>query len=297
MRTTAIGEKAMLVDLSIRAWFPHITDRKVTDEITDQYHVAGHGMLAARKRLLGKSATDRVTKARNALRTQHYFLTLPWADSGPRILSNTGYMYYRRTIGELQEKFDAAVEDFIAQYPDFIEDAKLRLNGTFNPGDYPTQSKLVDLFGVDIRFLPFPSAADFRVSLTEADVTAIRAQIEADSKATVKAAMKDVWQRLYDVLSHAADRLRIYDVTVNDKGRAKVNNPFRDSLLTNITELLDVVPALNIADDPALVAMSQQIRREIAGHTLEELRDSPAVRSQVADTADSIMSKMAGFIA
>jgi hypothetical protein len=120
----------------------------------------------------------------------------------------------------------------------------------------------------------------------------IKDSIEAESKATIEAAMKDVYARLHEVISHAAERLRAYKVTSDDK----VEGRFRDSLITNIIELLDVVPALNLTDDPKLRQFATTIRKEITAYAPEVLRDDERIRTQVASKAEEILKKMEAYL-
>ena len=60
--------------------------------------------------------------------------------------------------------------------------------------------------------------------------------------------MKEAWQRLYDVVKHASDKL---------------NDPtgiFRDSLVQNINDICGVLPRLNFADDPNLRPCVNKLR-------------------------------------
>ena len=58
--------------------------------------------------------------------------------------------------------------------------------------------------------------------------------------------------RLYEAVQHLADRLTAYKVTGEG-----VEHPFRDTVVTNLVKLVDVLPKLNITNDPELERLAE----------------------------------------
>jgi hypothetical protein len=71
-------------------------------------------------------------------------------------------------------------------------------------------------------------------------------------------ASRELWQRLYEAVSHMAERLQVYKVT--EEG---VEHPFRDSVVTNLVKLVDVLPKLNVTGDPELERLAAQVRASL----------------------------------
>lgn len=284
-----INEHAMLVSLTVRRWHPHKTDREVGQEVAT-IHSADPTMGKYRKRLLAKETFAKLSSIINEIRNFHYFRTLPWSE-GSRILSSAAYLEYMAKMNELRQAFDAEWQAFLPLYPALKAEAQARMNSLYKEEDYPSIQDIATKFGVDIGVTPIPSGNDFRVDLGDAEVKRIRKEIEQQAQVTVEQAMKEVWGRLRDVVSHAAERLKAY----KDDG-AKVEHPFRDTLVTNITELLDVIPSLNITNDPKLAKFANTIRAEITAYSAVVLRDDAKVRESVAQKADDILAKMAAFL-
>lgn len=284
-----INEHAMLVALNIRRWHSITTDQKISNEVADGYK-ADKSMGKYRKKILDPHAWDKITKVVNQLRNFHYERTMAWSE-GLRILSSAAFVDYMAQVSKLRLEFDAECVAFVAQYPKLKEDAKARLAGLYTEEDYPTVEWLKTRFGIEVLVQPIPSGDDFRVDLGDSEVKRIRKDIEKQAEATIEQAMKEVWGRLHDVVSHAAARLKAY----KDDGD-KVEHPFRDTLVTNITELLDIIPSLNITNDPKLLGFADQIRQSITAHSAVVLRDDAKIRESVAKQADEILEKMAGFL-
>lgn len=286
-----INERAMLVTLSIRQWSAQKHDKRVSQEVA-QNHGSDPAMGRYNKSLIAREALEKIKQAAGAARTEHYFRTAPWTDDGARILSSTGFFEYQAKLKALETTFMDAVEAFLEGYPQYVEEARRRLNGLFNEADYPPPAKMRARFAFETQVRPIPAAADFRVDLGDIETARIRSEIEAAVKATIDGAMRDTWTRLKDVVSHMAERLKAYQVTKDG-----VQNPFRDTLVSNITELLEILPSLNLTGDPNLTAIADQIRRDLTAAQPCDLREHAHVRQAVAQRAEEILSKMEAFIA
>lgn len=288
----SISERAMLVNLSIRQWSAQKTDKRVTREVADS-HGSDVSMGRYNKSLVAKSALDKIKRIATDARTFHYARTLPWADDGARILSSAGYLDYAQQMRRYSDAFGAAIDELCEEttYDALVADARVRLNGLFNPADYPTLRQLRARFGFDMRVLPVPSGADFRVQLGDAETAAIQSHIEQTVRASIDAAMADVWSRIRTALSHLSTSLNEYQVT--DDG---VQHPFRDSVIGNIRSLVAILPSLNITGDPDLDAITAEIAQSIAPCEPDSLRECTSFRADTARRADEILAKMEAFV-
>jgi len=70
----------------------------------------------------------------------------------------------------------------------------------------------------------------------------------------------------------------------------------RDSLVTNLVRLVDVLPKLNVAGDAELERMTAQVRASLLVDP-KELRKSESVRSETAKIASAICTTMAAYMA
>jgi hypothetical protein len=68
-----------------------------------------------------------------------------------------------------------------------------------------------------------------------------------------------------------------------------------DSMITNIVEIVDVLPKLNIAGDTELDRMASEIRKSLVVDP-QELRKSETMRSDAAKAAANITQRMAAYM-
>lgn len=274
-----ISGRAMLVALRISTWTARKFDKRVTAEIN-----AAHGADADAGRynkllITGESYRDLI-KTCNAARSEHYAQTLAWSDEGWRLLPTANYMAYADAMRRHAAAFDASFQDFEASYPDLRDAARDRLNGMFNADDYPTISELRHKFRFGVEYAPLPSSGDFRLTLPESELEALGKQVEDRVTAATREAMADAWGRLSEVVEKMHERL------------AKPDAIFRDSLVGNVRDLVDILARLNVTDDADLEAMRARVARELSVHEAATLREDGETRQETADAAAKILADM-----
>lgn len=290
---TRLTDRAMLAGLTIAQWSARKHDKRVSDKVARD-HEASADAGRYNKTLVTKEALKEIASIAGEARGHHYTNTLPWADNGARILPAANYWDYTQQQRAFREQFQRAVTQFCESYPHYVAEAQTRLKKLFRADDYPTVAELVTKFNYEIAFTPLPSAEDFRVSLGETEEARIRSDIERRLTEATQTAMRDLWERVYNAVSHMRDRLGLYDV---HPVSGKVQNPFRDSLVENLRELAELLPKLNVTGDPALDAMRQRLAESLCVHDAQALRDDDALREQAARTAEDILADMAGYVA
>lgn len=271
-------QRALLVSLSISSWSARKYDKKVTQE-TNAAHGADSDAGRYNKMLLPGDASSYKALASHiaATRVLHYAETLAWSDDGWRLLPVLNYQKYTDKIRKARHEYDTLLGDFLADYPALQQAAKLKLNGMYREEDYPTN--LAGKYGFATEFSPVPSGGDFRVALSQSEIDIIATRTESRVKSAFEDAHKDAVKRLYDCVSRIHERL------------AQPEAIFRDSLISNATELTDVLSRLNIADDVNLETLRRQTA-SLATVSPDTLRNDPVTRIQAANDAQSILTSM-----
>lgn len=280
------ADRTMLVALHVRGWTGRRKDKAVTDEV-HQIHGAAADAGAYSKQLIPRPAFKEVTEAESALRGFHKAQTLPWTDDGMRVLPTTNHMAYTDGLRSLTYAHGEAVRAFVEAFPGLVDQAAVRLNGMFRLDDYPTQAELRGQYGLDVNFYPFPKAADFRVDLADHDLAVIRNQLQAAETEAHQVAMHDLWTRLHDTVKHMADKLA---VPIGEPGSV-----FRDSLVSNLEDLVDLLPRLNVTEDPDLTRMAEDAKRDLVV-PVGVLRDNASERATRARAAEDMVKRMAGYL-
>lgn len=272
-----IQTRSMLIDLSISRWTAIKHDRTVSAEV-DQTHAAKQGG-RYNKYLIDKAHLAKIDSVANDLRKYHYSRTLPWTDKGHRALPSELFFDYQQALAKYKQQFFTAVSEFVQLYPQLVQDARLRLGTMYRPEDYPQPHELFGMFDVSIDIAPVPDANDFRVDVAEEAKAEIREQITKAVAERQAKMVKDCWARMRDVVGRIADQC------------SKEKPRIYDSLMDNARDLVDVLDALNVTDDPAITAVRNDINEHLIVDT-ERLRISPTLCKRVADAASQILERI-----
>lgn len=281
----SITKECMIVRLSISRWQGFARDLDMARDVAQTANAEADAA-NVNKRLLPKTAMKDINASLNAVRTHFYESTLPWHDKGDRLLTRKMYMTFVERHEELKAKALESIDKFIFEtYPRELDRAEFRMGSLFSASDYPDPQDLRDKYRVHLEFDVVGDASDFRVEMDQAHVDTIRASIEEGVHQRINAAMKDVWDRLATTLNHFHDRMSHTDAT------------FKRSTVDNLQEIVDILPKLNLTNDPDLEAIRQDIQQHLSGFDPVELRKDVEQRHAAANEAERIMRSMDGFMA
>lgn len=287
-----LSERAMLATLHISSWSGMMLDREVTDEVNESYK-ADKEAGRYNKRLVAAKFLSGVSSAHSNARKLHRLHTLPWEDDGTRILTTVGYINYTQIMKDAKYKVESEVKLFLQTRDDYIREGKIRLGSMFNSDDYPDANDLKDKFAFDIEIKNVNDAGDFRAELSDASTKAIVNDIQRRTNERLENAMGDVFKRIQEMVKRMSERLRDYAPAKDGK---KADGVIRDSLVYNINELADLLPALNVTNDPRITQLQKQLKEDLVEHSPEILRADAKVRQATISKADKILKKVESYL-
>ncbi len=261
-----LSGKAMIAYLKISQWSGHKLDREVTDEVNDMKNAKADSA-RVNKRLLPKDALAEVTSIATAIRAEFNKRTLPWLSDGARVMPSSKWKETASWMRSEQDKFDAAVDKFVAAYPTYLQRAANDLGDMFRATDYPTPKEVGKRFSIEVSLMPIPSGDDFRLDLAGEEMEELRLEVERLSK--YKPAKK--------------------------KGE-RSEGVFHDTLVTNVRDLVGILPSLNVVDDVRLSDITRRLDA-LAQTTPQQLRTNDKARRSTRDEAERILQLVSGWAA
>ena len=285
-----LNRDAMLAGLRITAWSGRLYDREASDHVA-VHHDASASAGRYNKRLLPKAAFAALTATMSEARTRHYANSLPWDDKGARLLTVANYEHYTELMDAFRERVVRQRARFIEDYDDYVGQARLDLGKLFRIEDYPSKDALQDKFSIRYRITPVPDADHFIAKLASDDTDRVKRDIERHIEEQLHDAVGDLYRRLAGAVERVSERLE-----EDENGKPLV---FRDTMISNIRDLVDVVPRLNIFGDDRLARLCEQVKDRIAAVEPDSLRPSktfdPVARAHVKRDADALMEQFAGY--
>lgn len=277
-----LADKAMLVKLKRSMFSPYAADQTATVQVEVVNGVSKAGRF--NKHLLKDSTRyKRVQQKFNELYDYHVKHTVPWLDDGIRMLPADLYFDYTSEIRRIEGEAFADLADLVAHWQAEVQADAVRLGPLFNPADYPAD--IASKFGIDIQFMPVPSANDFRVAISPDDQASLDNAIrEAEAEVS-----RYIVEQLLAPLKRMAEKL---SVPIGENGSI-----FRDSLVENVIEVTDRLPRLNINDDPEISRAISEVRQVVgkyAGSAMDQLRENQVARDAVKHQVDAIVAMFGG---
>jgi hypothetical protein len=290
----SIASSAMLVELSISSWTARKLDKKVSTQVDLDKQTKTRAGNYNKNLLAGTGFLDTITKYAANARAWHISQTLPWSDNGLRLLPMSNFMTYKQNLTTLETNYQALVDKFIIAYPNLVSAAAFQLGDLFNRDEYPEAEKIVNKFKFNVNYLPVPMAGDFRIEIGEEAKAELVKNCEQAYNDRLNNAMKDAWGRLHECLMRMSERLTV-DVVDSDvpesHGKVQKGRIFRDSLVENAVELVDLLKHFNLTGDTNMELARKELATAIMNHDAKDLRENYHARVAVKQKVDDILSK------
>jgi hypothetical protein len=277
-----LKNKALLVHLGISTWSPNKIDRPESAELRKRHSIQQRNAAKVSKRLLESQDLRDVLFIKGQARNEHYRQTLPWKDGDLRIIPTDNFLPYQTKMNTHKAAFEAAVKKFLGNYQQDAQNAASTLGTLYRPEDYPDPRRIAQRFSFSVQFYAISEESDFRVDLGDAEIKALQKDAETLARESVKDAVKDVYGRIAEAVSHLEERLTGTDPNGKDKR-------FHDTLIENVRALAETLPRLNIAQDPALDAIAAELKARLTKHDPDTLRTDKAARTETAAAAADIL--------
>lgn len=286
---TNLRHQLLTVHFSISAWEARKQDKRATREVAEA-HGTDTSVGRYHKDLLpGADEHEAIIKLRNAWRVWHYENSLPWGDEGARVIRSASFLDYGAGYRTFEARWNAAIDKFLDVYPQLVAQAELRLNTLFVRADYPDVEEVRRRFAVRLRTYSLPNTDDFRIidGIPPEEADRLVSEALEGMQARVNDAVKDLWKRMFTVVDNMQSKLT---VPHGEKG-----GTFHDTLVSNVAELVEIMPKLNLTGDPEIAKFGEEMKL-LAAHEPQALRTQPDVRTATAKKAAELAKRMSQYI-
>lgn len=277
---TTKGVGALIVRFSLAMPVNSKSDKKTTEEVKVWKQLSGD-VGDWRDKRFEKDDYLIISKPLSAIRALHYTYTTPY-EKGTAILPVALYDKYRDEV-ELKgaQIVEQARIDWRAAYPGMVEKARNNKNGEFKPGQYHVDrdsgdidwTSVMDEFKFNVSYSAWPQAEQYVGKIAPELVDVLR----QSERQALEASNADVLRRLLEPLRAMADKL------------ADPEAVFRDTLVTNLQEIAEIAPSLNVGDNPANLSLAEQIKAKFSNINPDTLRKSTVYRRETSEQAKALL--------
>jgi hypothetical protein len=280
---SALNNVAMLVNFTATALGSQKRDQVATDRANQSFGVdedAGYYSKAK----INKHYLAPINSIINEARKKHRKLTLSWDND--RLLPNKNFMEYTQAIADSKRQLAQAAVDLQVIWPDVITEAQTRLGPLFDPAEYPPQDEVASLFDIETDIKPIPTSEGFGMNeLIDTEKNLLKAKLAKLTKEREEKAKQESWYILYDVVAAMSKKL----ADTNAKR-------YHKTLISNIEDVLERLPALNVTNDPNLTAMMEQVRSSLCDYDPSNFGKDEVLKKQAATEADELLERMRTYM-
>lgn len=252
----------------------------------DSFGAEGEFLSAGKKLLDTKHPKFKaLTAIRGEAVTRWKSVTLPWPESGIRLIRRNSIEDFDNQMHVLSGRLEEAVLELDDHYEELRSAARERLGSLFNPSDYP--ASLQGAFSMAWDFPSVDPPAYLRQvnpELYEQQCQRIRTQFSE----AVRLAEEAFTAELSELISHLCERL-----SGDRDGKRKV---FRDTAVSNLTDFFNRFRSLNVGSNVELDRLVDQARGALRGVRPTTLRESGGLRQHVATQLSSLQSVLDGMM-
>jgi hypothetical protein len=276
----SISSSAMLVELNISVWTGRKFDRDVSAEIDVQKNTTTRAGNYHKKLFADEPKFEAIQKFAGNTRTYHYHATMPWSDSGARLLTTPMYFDYNSRMSNEQMKFYDLVTDCLNDWDNMLQRASIKLGSMFKAEDYPSKDDIKDKYRFNLKYLPVPEVGDFRVNVGNEALQYLNESYATYYDEQLKSAYSDVWTRTHEALTNMSTKLA-----------GETKQVFRDSLVGNVREMIELLDKFNVTQDPVMKKAKTKIEYLLLGVTPDSLREDDSFRQDVKSKVDDLLKQ------
>ena len=282
LRRTAAAARVML-----HWWGTHRALTASQREEIGAAAAADARLLTAGKKLVDTrhEAFRRLTSVRSRITGYWRGVSLPYVEPGVRLLRQADVPAFARALEGFRDELTQAEGDLNAAYDQVKADARRRLGRLYNPADYPAEVR--NLFGVEWDF-PSVEPPSYLMRIAPEVYEEERRRVAARFDEAVRLAEQAFATEFARLLAHLTERL-----ADGENGQRQV---FRDSAVNNLAEFFARFGDLNVRSNPELDALVEQAQAMVRGVTPQALRDSDALRQEVASAMARVRQQVEALI-
>lgn len=215
-----------------------------------------------------------------------------------RLLPNAQFEKFVQAMAPIKQEYDRALARLAENAPDIIEKARANV-GNFDI-KVPSVEEMLGAYELRADFRPIPDGANFR-GLDENTVNKLRARHDAQLEAAVHIAERNTLERFVEPLQRFVERMAAYDereakIAAGESEKDVKGGIFRDSVVTNIKDLHDVLEGFNITGNPRLTQLGNDLA-DLVNVKPKTLRESASVRTAKTERAREVAANLQSWLA
>jgi hypothetical protein len=285
----SLSSSALIVSAEVNVWTATKQDKQISNEVTLQKNASADAGKFTKHLLANCPQHKALLNHRQTVYNWLQRCTYDWAGS-LRLLPMFRLEQFKQDYAAHEKEFNRLLDEFIYAYPALVSDAAFKQGDMFNRSEYPDANDIRRRFRMKLLTTTVPEG-DFRSGgIAQALADDLKQHYEQQTKEIIERVMGDAANQLIEY----STRLRnaCIEAQADEDGKVKRKRVY-ESTVDHVKGMVDLLKNFNLTNNPDLEEARMKLEQTIDGVTLNDLRESPAVRAQVKDGLDDILSKFA----
>lgn len=287
----SLATSAMLVNVEINVWAATKSDRSISEEVTASKNADNEAGRFVRNLLAGNPQHKKIANYRQTVYNWLQRITYTW-NKTQDLLPVVRLEQFMKEYSQHDANFMGLVDDFCEAYASIVSDMAFKQGDMFNRDDYPPVEEVRAKFGIKLYTSEVP-AHDWRCAIAGDIAEDLRQQYEKQTEEIIKSTYTDQISRFSEVLNSISHCCGVEEVEENGEVKTKKRKVY-DTTIEKAKQLANEARSFNIAASKELLGVAVALEELLDGVTADRIRDSEAVRANVKDGVDDILSKF-GF--
>jgi hypothetical protein len=294
----SLASSAVLVCVDINVWSATKQDRVISNEVTTAKHASKNAGRYVKHLLADHPKHKALANYRQTVYNWLQRRTYPW-NKGNHLLPSVDMPVFKKEYDEHQKQFALLKAEFLADYDSIVSNMAFNAAGMgdmFNRTDYPPKEQLEHRFDMNLFVSEVPMS-DWRCGIASDIAEDLFATYSKQAEQIVSHVMVEQQSRFIEVMKSISHCCGVEDMGVDDNtGETKVKKrKIYDSTIQKAKEMCESFKQFNLTGNAELEEARASLEVALTGVDAELIRDSDAVRANVKEDVDSILSKFGAF--
>jgi hypothetical protein len=288
----SLASSAVLVSVDISVWSATKQDRGISDEVTTSKNADKHAGRYVKNLLANHPKHKAVVNYRQTVYNWLQRRTYKWNQS-QNLLPSVDVPKFKQEYHEHQIAFHALVDSLTTDYDSIVSDMAFKQGTMFNRADYPTKEQVASKFSLNLYVSEVPMN-DFRCGIANDIADDLFTTYKKQAQTIIESIAQEQSERMVEVMQSISHCCGVDESEVNGETRTKRRKIY-DTTIQKALEMCESFKRFNLKNDGELEQARASLEKVLRGVKAEDIRDSDAVRHQVKEGIDDILSKFGSF--
>lgn len=284
MATFNLFEEAILVRRVVRQGGITAKSGKQSRDVADRLEADRESFSTVVLKMTSK-ARAKIVQAINESQAIMDQNTLGWDTRAWNMCPAVRLAHVQREMDRIKNNFDDAVSEMLGNYDELRKDYLKRVTAKVaQEVPFPTYEQMQSNFSFDFLKMPLTNPNDFRLKHMSAEAVS-ELRTEMNEQINIRLADTQI-----EIVTRLIERVKKLHEQTADK-----DSRLFKSLVTNIEEDCDVLPKLNLTNDPEINRLIARVRAELSSIDVDTLKKDVKERALTHKLAGSVLDDLRSY--